>query len=107
MQSKKTIGFLIKIGIVAFALFFLYQQLTSKSSIEEFDIDHILVQLKQNYLVIFLVIFDSYGHKPTKRIKKLMKRFADWMIKNNCTECDSCKSIIIKNFIILEPYFQN
>ena len=56
MQSKKTIGFLIKIGIVAFALFFLYQQLTSKSSIEEFDIDHILVQLQQNYIVIFLVI---------------------------------------------------
>ena len=56
MQSKKTISFLIKIGIVAFALFFLYQQITAKSSAEEFDIDHILVQLQQNYLVIGLVI---------------------------------------------------
>jgi hypothetical protein len=55
MQSKKTIGFLIKIGIVTFALFFLYQQLTSKSSTEEFDIDHILLQLQQNYLLIGVV----------------------------------------------------
>ena len=56
MQSKKTIGFLIKIGIVAFSLFFLYQQLTSKSSAEEFNIDHILLQLQQNYIIIGLVI---------------------------------------------------
>ncbi|MEC7863782.1 MAG: lysylphosphatidylglycerol synthase domain-containing protein [Bacteroidota bacterium] len=56
MQSKKTISFLIKIGIVAFALFFLYQQLTSKSSSEQFNVDHILLQLQQNYLVIGLVI---------------------------------------------------
>ncbi|MDC0249478.1 flippase-like domain-containing protein [Flavobacteriales bacterium] len=57
MKSKKTIGFLIKIGIVAFALFFLYQQLTSKSSSDEFNINYILLQLEQNYLVIGLVIF--------------------------------------------------
>ncbi len=56
MQSKKTIGFLIKIGIVAFSLFFLYQQLTSKSSAEEFNIDHILLQLQRNYIIIGLVI---------------------------------------------------
>jgi hypothetical protein len=56
MQIKKTIGFLIKIGIVAFALFFLYQQLTSKSNTEEFNIHHILLKLQQNYLVIGLVI---------------------------------------------------
>ena len=56
MQSKKTISFLIKIGIVVFALFFLYQQLTSKSSVEELNVDYILLQLQQNYLVIGLVI---------------------------------------------------
>jgi uncharacterized membrane protein YbhN (UPF0104 family) len=56
MLSKKTIGFLIKIGIVAFALFFLYHQFTSKSSIKEFDIARILLQLQHNYLVIILVI---------------------------------------------------
>ena len=56
MQRKKTIGFLIKIGIVAFALFFLYKQLTSKSSTEQFNIDHILWQLQENYIIISLVI---------------------------------------------------
>ena len=56
MLSKKTIGFLIKIGIVTFALFFLYQQLTSKTNAKEFDIGHILFQLKQHYFVIGVVI---------------------------------------------------
>ena len=56
MQSKKNIGIIIKIGIVVSALFFLYQKLTSKSSISEFNVDHILLQLEQNYSLIFLVI---------------------------------------------------
>ena len=56
MQSKKTISFLLKIGIVAFAIFFLYHQLNSKSSAEDFNIAHILLQLQQNYLIIVLVI---------------------------------------------------
>ena len=56
MLSRKSIGFLLKIGIVAFALFFLYQQLTSKSSAEQFDIDQILLILKKNFLVIGLVV---------------------------------------------------
>ena len=57
MKSKKTIGLLLKTGIVAFVLFFLYQQLISKSRIEDFDIDHILLQLQQNYLLILVVVF--------------------------------------------------
>ena len=56
MLSRKTIGFLLKIGIVAFALFFLYQQLTYKSSIEQFDLDQILVKLQENYIVVTVVI---------------------------------------------------
>tara|TARA_B100001142_G_C14316695_1_gene648739 strand:- start:1023 stop:2000 length:978 start_codon:yes stop_codon:yes gene_type:complete len=52
MQSKKTISFLLKIGIVAFALFFLYKQLVSKSNIEDFNVYQILFQLEHNYLVI-------------------------------------------------------
>ena len=56
MLSRKTIGFLLKIGIVAFALFFLYQQITSKSSAEQFDIDQILLILKENFLVIGVVV---------------------------------------------------
>ena len=56
MLSRKTIGFLLKIGIVAFALFFLYQQITSKSSAEQFDIDQILLILKKNFLVIGVVV---------------------------------------------------
>ncbi|MBU46387.1 MAG: hypothetical protein CMD28_03070 [Flavobacteriales bacterium] len=57
MLSRKTIGFLIKIGIVAFALFFLYQQFTSKSTSQEFDIELVLLQIRKSYLVIVLVIF--------------------------------------------------
>ena len=56
MQSKKTIGLLLKIGIVAFALFFLYEQLIIKSTVKEFDIDHIVLQLQNNYLLIGVVI---------------------------------------------------
>ena len=56
MLSRKTIGFLLKIGIVAFALFFLYQQLTSKSSVEQFDLDQIIVKLQENYIVVTIVI---------------------------------------------------
>ena len=56
MKSKKTLGFIIKIGIVSIALFFLYQKLSSKSSTEQFDIYHILLQLKQNYFLIGIVI---------------------------------------------------
>ena len=56
MRSKKTIGLLLKIAIAIFAFFFLYQQFTSKRSIEEFDIDNILLQLQHNYLLIGIVI---------------------------------------------------
>ena len=56
MLSRKTIGFLIKIGIVAIAIFFLYHQFTSKSNSEDFDIDNILLQIENNYLVVGLVV---------------------------------------------------
>ena len=56
MKSKKTIGFLLKISIVALALFFLYKQVTSKVHVEQFNIDYIFYQLKEKYLVIGLVI---------------------------------------------------
>ncbi|MEC8853161.1 MAG: lysylphosphatidylglycerol synthase domain-containing protein [Bacteroidota bacterium] len=55
MLSKKTIGSLLKIGIVAFALFFLYEQLTSKSSVEQFNGDVILQQIKEGYAVLVAV----------------------------------------------------
>ena len=57
MQRKKTIGIIIKIGVVFFALFFLYEQITSKTSVKEFNINHILLQLEQNVSLIYLVIF--------------------------------------------------
>ncbi len=57
MQTKKTISFLLKIGIVAFALFFLYQQLNSQSSFDDFNIDYIFLKIKKNYFVIILVVF--------------------------------------------------
>lgn len=56
MLSKKTIGFLLKIGIVALALFFLYEQLTAKSSIEQFNSAKILEQIKGHYGVFIVII---------------------------------------------------
>ena len=56
MQTKKTIGLLLKIGIVFFALSFLYQQLVSKSRIESFNIEHIFFQLQKNSSLIVIVI---------------------------------------------------
>ena len=38
MLSKKTLGFILKITIVGFALYFLYHQLNSKSASEDFDL---------------------------------------------------------------------
>ena len=56
MLSRKTIGFLLKIGIVAFALFFLYEQLTAKSSVEQFNSDAVLQQIKQHYSVLVVIV---------------------------------------------------
>ncbi len=56
MLSKKTISFTIKIGIVAFAIFFLHHQITTKISADEFNVNFILLKLHQNYLVIGLVV---------------------------------------------------
>jgi len=56
MLSKKTIGFLLKIGIVAFALFFLYEQLTAKSSIEQFNNTDVLQQIKGHYIILIIIV---------------------------------------------------
>jgi len=56
MLSRKTIGFLLKIGIVALALFFLYHQLTVKSGLEAISLDDILLCITNNFPVVILVI---------------------------------------------------
>tara|TARA_B100001758_G_C18410470_1_gene615270 strand:+ start:913 stop:1890 length:978 start_codon:yes stop_codon:yes gene_type:complete len=56
MKREKTIGFLLKIGIVFLAIFFLYQQLISKSTLQEFDVNHIFWQLTNNSIGILLVV---------------------------------------------------
>ena len=57
MLTRKTIGFLIKIGIVALALFFLYQQLNVKSGVDTHSIDDIITILKGNYIIVIAVFF--------------------------------------------------
>ena len=56
MLSKKTIGFLLKIGIVAFALFFLYEQLIAKSSFEQFNNTDVLEQIKGHYSILIVIV---------------------------------------------------
>ena len=55
MLSKKTLGVLLKITIVVFALYFLYGQLTSKEEQEGFDIDFIKQTIRTNIPLICLV----------------------------------------------------
>ena len=57
MLTRKTIGFLIKVGIVALALFFLYHQLNEKSGVDEHSIDDVITKLKGNYIIVIVVIF--------------------------------------------------
>jgi len=57
MLTRKTIGFLLKIGIVALALFFLYHQLNVKSGVDKHSLDEIITKLKGNYIIVTVVVF--------------------------------------------------
>ncbi len=56
MKTKKTLSFLLKIGIVFFALYFLWQKFTLKGNFQEFDIDVILTHIRNNIVIIFFVV---------------------------------------------------
>ena len=56
MLSKKTISILLKIGIVAFALYFLFEQFNSRQSTSFRSLD-ILDKINSNYITIIVVIF--------------------------------------------------
>ena len=56
MLSKKTLGFLLKFFIVAFAVFFLFDQLNAKSSINQLNHDEILSRIRNNYSILLIVV---------------------------------------------------
>jgi len=56
MLSKKTLGFILKITIVGFALYFLYHQLSSKSASEDFNLTFIKQTILDNKHIILLVV---------------------------------------------------
>ena len=56
MLSKKTIGFLLKIGIVAFALFFLFKQLTDKATIDQFNSTDVTHQITEHWFIMVIVL---------------------------------------------------
>tara|TARA_B100000674_G_C37682646_1_gene842256 strand:- start:198 stop:647 length:450 start_codon:yes stop_codon:yes gene_type:complete len=56
MLSKKTISILLKIGIVAFALYFLFEQFNSRQS-TSFRSLGVLDKINSNYFTIIVVIF--------------------------------------------------
>ena len=69
MLSKKTLGFLLKLLIVGFSLYFLYHQLTSKQAIEGFDLSFIKHTLITNiYLVVlvFVMMFFNWFIEAVK-----------------------------------------
>ena len=69
MQTKKTISFLLKIGIVAFALFFLFDQLTTKTATDQFNQTDIIQQIKDNYLSVFIVFIMMFLNWLLEAIK--------------------------------------
>ena len=69
MLSKKTLGFLLKITIVVFALYFLYQQLTSKKAIEGFDIAFIKQTILENQSLVVLVFLMMFFNWLVEAIK--------------------------------------
>jgi uncharacterized membrane protein YbhN (UPF0104 family) len=63
MLSKRTLGFILKITIVGFALYFLYHQLNSKSASEDFDflfIKHTILDKKSIILLVVLMMFFNW-----------------------------------------------
>ncbi|MBC8265849.1 MAG: flippase-like domain-containing protein [Flavobacteriales bacterium] len=69
MLSKKTLGFLLKITIVVFALYFLCQQLISKKAIEGFDITFIRQTIVEKQLLVFLVFLMMFFNWFVEAIK--------------------------------------
>tara|TARA_B100001971_G_C18220592_1_gene556880 strand:- start:362 stop:1339 length:978 start_codon:yes stop_codon:yes gene_type:complete len=69
MLSKKTIGFLLKIVIVVLALYFLYGKLTSKQSIEGFDIDFIKQTIFTNIPLVVLVFIMMFFNWFVEAVK--------------------------------------
>jgi len=69
MLSKKTLGFLLKISIVVFALYFLYQQLTNKKAIEGFDIAFIKQTIFESQPLVVLVFIMMFFNWLVEAIK--------------------------------------
>ena len=57
MNFKKTLSFLIKIGIVVFSLYFLYKELVLKNDIINFDKSLFFKLITDNIILIFIVLF--------------------------------------------------
>ena len=57
MKFKSTLSFLIKIGIVIFSLYFLYNELVLKNNIINFDKNLFFKLIVENILSIVIVLF--------------------------------------------------
>ena len=57
MPYKKTLSFLIKIGIVFFSFYFIYNELVSNNNLDTIEYKDLLDVIKGNYLIILCVIF--------------------------------------------------
>ena len=57
MNFKKTLSFLIKIGIVVFSLYFLYKELVLKNDIINFDKSLFFKLITDNIILIVIVLF--------------------------------------------------
>tara|TARA_B110000459_G_scaffold203357_1_gene259539 strand:- start:2122 stop:3099 length:978 start_codon:yes stop_codon:yes gene_type:complete len=57
MNFKKTLSFLIKIGIVVFSLYFLYKELVLKNDIVNFDKSLFFKLITDNIILIVIVLF--------------------------------------------------
>lgn len=68
MPSKKTLSFLIKIGIVFFSFFFIYNELDN-DNLGDVNFNVILFYLKQNYFLVICVVLMMFFNWLVESIK--------------------------------------
>ena len=69
MLSKKTIGFLLKIGIVIFSLFFLLNELTDRTTVNQLNSNDLISQIQEHWvfmIAVFAMMFLNWSIEALK-----------------------------------------
>ena len=69
MLSKKTTGFLLKIGIVIFSLFFLFNELTDRTTVNQLNSNDLISQIQEHWvfmIAVFAMMFLNWSIEALK-----------------------------------------